>query len=235
MFDSTSRGRIIDATHSCKYISGSPNVCSSSCEEGLNSDGWTYETINEATGDNGKLSISMEIMADKIGEVLVEISAGIQEVLSESIPSPEPISLPGFNGFNIKGVKVAEATPEYPNQLVMDMNSDFIVPIDFVINMDNFFDNNGNALSETVEISGNTKTIISVADYLIAKNASESESFNEINISYDFDIEPGEYTIIPVDNKLNMGGISYSAEMSDLKLAYISAIADSLDLSLIHI
>ena len=32
-----------------------------------------------------------------------------------------------------------------------------------------------------------------------------------------------------VNNKLNLGGISYSAIMSDLKLAYISAIADSLN------
>ncbi|MBC8311372.1 MAG: hypothetical protein H8E72_03640 [Candidatus Marinimicrobia bacterium] len=213
----------------CSKVSGTEKFCSETCEEGLYSDGWTYEAIDATTGDNGKLSISMKIMADEIGEVIVEISAGIQDVLSESIPSPEPISLPGFNGFNIKGVKVAEATAEYPNQLTMNMESDFIVPIDFVINMDNFFDDDGNSLTESVEISGNSVTTISVADHLIAKDSNESESFSDINISYDFSIEPGEYSITPVDNKLNMGGISYSAEMSDLKLAYISAIADSLD------
>jgi len=213
----------------CSIVSGTEQYCSATCEEGGYSDGWTYETINSVTGDNGKLSISMEIVADEIGEVLVEISAGIQDILNENIPSPEPIILPGFNGFNIKGVKVGEATPEYPNKLVMNMNSDFIVPIDFVINMNNFFDNDDNALSKSVEIDGNTVTTIPVSDYLIAKDPSESESFSEINISYDFSIEPGEYTVVPVDNKLNMGGISYSAEMSDLKLAYITAIADSLD------
>ena len=111
----------------------------------------------------------------------------------------------------------------------MNMNSDFIVPIDFVINMDNFFDSDGNSLSKIIQISGDSQTIISLADYLIANDANESQTFTDINISYDFNIEPGEYSIIPVDNKLNMGSISYSAVMSDLKLAYISAIADSLD------
>nr|MBC8310680.1 T9SS type A sorting domain-containing protein [Candidatus Neomarinimicrobiota bacterium] len=215
----------------CSIASGTEQYCSSTCDEGQYSDGWVYQAINPDTGDNGTLTISMEIMADEIGQVIVEIDAGIQDILNESIPSPSPIVLPGFNGFNIKGVKVDEATPEYPNELVMEMNSDFIVPIDFVINMDNFFENDTTALSESVEISGNSVTAISVADYLIANDPSESESFSEINISYDFTIEPGEYTIIPVDNKLNMGGISYSAEMSDLKLAYISSIADSLAFS----
>ena len=215
----------------CSTVSGTEQYCSATCNEGQYSDGWTYEAINSETGDNGKLSISMEIMADVIGEVLVEISVDIQDILNENIPSPEPISLPGFDGFDIKGVKVAEPTLEYPNQLVMNIESDFIVPIDFVINMDNFFDGDGNSLSEAVGISGNSVTTISVADYLIAKDPSESETFSEINISYDFIIEPGEYTIIPVDNKLIMGGISYYAEMSDLKLAYISAIANSLDFS----
>ena len=213
----------------CAKQFGTEEFCTGTCDEGQYTDGWAYEAINSETGDNGKLSISMEINADEIGEVIVEITAGIQDILNESIPSPAPISLPGFNGFNIKGVKVAEATPEYANELVMNMNSDFIVPIDFVINMDNFFDSDGNSLSKIIQISGESQTIISLADYLIANDANESQTFTDINISYDFNIEPGEYSIIPVDNKLNMGSISYSAVMSDLKLAYISAIADSLD------
>ena len=213
----------------CSKVKGTESYCTGICEEGNYSDGWSYQPINEGTGDNGKLSISMEINADEIGEVIVEITAGIQDILNESIPSPAAISLPGFNGFNIKGVKVSEATLEYPNELVMNMNSDFIVPIDFIINMDNFFDSEGNSLSETIQISGDSQTIISLADYLIANDANESQAFSDINISYDFNIEPGEYSIIPINNKLNMGSISYSAAMSDLKLAYISAIADSLD------
>ena len=129
---------------------------------------------------------NVDVAAPREGEVLVEISASIQDVLSESISSPEPIGLAGFDGFNIKGVKVDESTPEYPNQLVMNMKSDFIVPIDFIINMDNFFDDDGNALSEEVEVSGNSVTTIPLADYLIAKTPSESESFSEIYITYDF-------------------------------------------------
>ena len=230
--DVNSSGNIDDECNTqteCSLVAGNAQNCSVSCVEGLYLDGWVYQAINEVTGDKGKLSISMEINADQIGEVIVEITAGIQDILNESIPSPAPISLPGFNGFNIKGVKVSEATPEYPNELVMNMNSDFIVPIDFIINMDNFFDSEGNSLSETIQISGDSQTTISLADYLIANDANESQAFSDINISYDFNIEPGEYSIIPVNNKLNMGSISYSAAMSDLKLAYISAIADSLD------
>lgn len=214
----------------CDIASGTEKYCNDTCDEGSYSDGWAYQAINvPEDGDHGKLSISMEIMADEIGEVVVEISAGIQDILNESIPSPEPISLPGFDGFSIKGVKVGESTAEYPNQLAMTINSDFIVPIDFIINMDNFFDDDGNSLSESIEISGNSMTKIELSDYIIAQNNSQSQSFSDINISYDFSIEPGEYTISPIDNKLNMGGINYSAIMSDLKLAYISAIADSLD------
>ena len=213
----------------CVFLSGLEQYCSGECSEGEYSDGWTYQEIDASTGDNGKLTISMEISATEIGQVVVEIDAGIQEVLSENIPSPEPISLPGFNGFNIKGVKVSDTSNDTLNNLAMEFESSFIVPIDFNINMDNFFDENGASLTVPITIDGNKTEDINLASYLIAADAQESESFSSINMSYDFNIEPGEYTVIPENNQLSFGGISYNAQMSNLELAYISAIADSLD------
>ena len=229
LFDSTCGGGVIDGFHSCDYVKGNTSICSSSCTEGEYSDGWTYEEIDSSTGDNGKLTITMEISATEIGEVVVEIDAGIQDILSQNIPSPEPIPLPGFNSFNIKGVKVSDISNNILNNLAVEFESSFIVPIDFNINMDNFFDDNGSKLTIPFIIDGNKIESISLASYLIAANAQESESFNSINLSYDFNIEPGDYTVIPENNQLNFGGISYSAQMSNLELAYISAIADSLD------
>jgi hypothetical protein len=212
----------------CTLASGTENNCSSSCEAGIYNDGWTYLDIDVATGEHGKLNLSLEITADEIGEVVIEITEDIQDVLNESIPSPDPIALPGFDGFNIKGAKIAEKTDKYPNHLTMDMQSDFLTPIEFVINMDNFFDKNANTLTAPITIDGNVKDTISLADYLIAKDADASEGIDSINISYGFQIEPGEYTISPINNKLNIGSISYEAKMSDLKLEYISAIAKDL-------
>ena len=115
------------------------------------------------------------------------------------------------------------------NNIALTFNSDFIVPINFSLNMDNFFSEDGSTLSIPIRIDGNKDTTISLASYLIAYDPQESESFSQINLSYDFEINPGEYSIIPENNILNFGGIEYESTMSNLELAYISAIADSLD------
>ena len=213
----------------CVLVLGEEISCSEVCSAGQYLDGWAYQPINEETGDNGKISISMEIVADQIDTIVVEIMPEINNAIDDNITSPEPIILSSFSGFNIKGVKVGSKSDEYRNEFTLDIDTDFIIPIDFTINMENFFDSNGSILSQTIKSTGNSETIISLEEYLIANDPNESEVFSEFNLSYDFNVEPGEYTVVPVDNKLNLGGITYSANISNLQLAYISAIADSLD------
>ena len=69
----------------CIYLTGNEQNCSDTCLEGLYSGGWLYQEIDTNTGDNGKLTISMEINATEVGEVIVEVDDGIQDVLNENI------------------------------------------------------------------------------------------------------------------------------------------------------
>ncbi|MBT5955582.1 MAG: hypothetical protein HOG97_02350 [Candidatus Marinimicrobia bacterium] len=200
-----------------------PADCNSNCGLGDFLEGWIIADVAEVTPE---LKLTFANSFTKIASIDAHFNG-----IDTSIQITQ--SLPGFSAFTIKGAKIGESTPDFPNQLKIEITNrlfaDFIVDFNF----NSFYDDDDNYLVEHIIVEPKTSdtTIVNFSDYLIKNGSNADLGIDSMKFNIQISVKEEDITLVANEaHEIEIVSPAFDkVSMSNLRLAYISAIADSLD------
>ena len=199
-----------------------PADCNSNCGLGDFLEGWIIADVAEVTPE---LKLTFVNSFTKIASIDAHFNG-----IDTSIQITQ--SLPGFSAFTIKGAKIGESTPDFPNQLKIEITNrlfaDFIVDFNF----NSFYDDDDNYLVEHIIVEPKTSdtTIVNFSDYLIKNGSNADLGIDSMKFNIQISVKEEDITLVANEaHEIEIVSPAFDkVSMSNLRLAYISAIAYSL-------